>query len=302
MEQQLPMKRRRILVLLALAAVAMGVFLFWPRGPKEPVYQGKRLTQWIGEATAEPALIQNEQDFFNSKEAARKAIRALGTNALPWLMAEYSQTDPKWRKTLDRWVSRITGKGQLTADEIRHNNAFEGLRLLGPDLAQALPELAKVLSSPDDMRASTAGYLMAQAGEQAIPFLVEGIASTNLITGGYAANGLGWLAVGTEAAVQPLVQALQSTNRAVRGIAAWRLGHVPFRPELTIPALGAALGDAETNVSNNASASLAIMRKESAPLVAELHRLMAGTNAAVALTASNALYQLQMTNSPPCGP
>jgi len=45
------MKRRRILYLLAGVALLAAAFLIRPRGPKEPVYQGKALAQWISEAT-----------------------------------------------------------------------------------------------------------------------------------------------------------------------------------------------------------------------------------------------------------
>src|SRR5262245_30938470 len=45
------MKRLRILLLLALAAiVAVGLVLFWPRGPKEPVWCDVPISQWITEA------------------------------------------------------------------------------------------------------------------------------------------------------------------------------------------------------------------------------------------------------------
>ena len=40
------MKRRRVLCLVAGVALLAAAFLVWPRGPKEPVYQGKALTQW----------------------------------------------------------------------------------------------------------------------------------------------------------------------------------------------------------------------------------------------------------------
>ena len=37
----------RVLYLLAAVALLAAAFLAWPRGPKEPVYQGKPFTQWI---------------------------------------------------------------------------------------------------------------------------------------------------------------------------------------------------------------------------------------------------------------
>ena|SRR5882762_11399511 len=42
----------RLLYVVAGVALLAAAFVVWPRGPKEPVCQGKALTQWISEAHA----------------------------------------------------------------------------------------------------------------------------------------------------------------------------------------------------------------------------------------------------------
>jgi hypothetical protein len=121
------MKRRRILLLLALGAVGAGLFLFWLRGPKEPVYQGKRLSQWIEEA---------DRTDSNEQAIARKAIGTLGTNALPWLMSEFKRPPPKLRNAFYRWVARNTSWDfRSRRHEQRIRLASHGIHFLGSNAA-----------------------------------------------------------------------------------------------------------------------------------------------------------------------
>jgi hypothetical protein len=77
-----------------LAAVAAGLLLLicasLSLGPKLPVYQGKSLYAWATE------LGQAQQNYSDAKrwtkvEAATTAIRAMGTNALPFVMADIQE-------------------------------------------------------------------------------------------------------------------------------------------------------------------------------------------------------------------
>src|SRR5262249_56685440 len=92
------MKRRRILLLLALAAVtAAGFTVCWPRGPKEPVYQGKLLSQWL----QVPLENRSNQEV----EQAVRAVKAIGTNALPSLLYEFSRPLPLRIESFNLWLS-----------------------------------------------------------------------------------------------------------------------------------------------------------------------------------------------------
>src|SRR6185503_4008817 len=87
-------QRRRILLIAAVAGVA-ALFFLWPRGPREPVYQGKTLTQWIIESRTHP-------DGDVSKKAVA-ALRTIGTNALPFLVSDYTRPVSVWRRYITEW-------------------------------------------------------------------------------------------------------------------------------------------------------------------------------------------------------
>src|SRR3954447_21980914 len=70
------MTRRRKIITGILALVLTGVVavVFWPE-ESEPVYKGKKLSEWVISAGTSPA------SFFN-----REALREIGTNGIPFYL------------------------------------------------------------------------------------------------------------------------------------------------------------------------------------------------------------------------
>ena len=286
--------------MLALAVGVAGVAILWPRGPREPVYEGKRLSEWIEDA--HPTLrYTTGMELSKEQEAALQAIHAIGTNALPWLMYEYTRPLSKWRLTYNRWADRRTKwKFRFDAGQSRIGRATSGLELLGSDIAPALPELAGLLGDRAPGRA--AEMVMAQGTWQAVPYFVKAVNSTNPHIQVAAVHGLSMLTVTVAAAVPPLVLSLQSTNFWIRVSAAEGLQRTPFHPELTIPALTVALSDPVPHVQRMAASSLASLQNIADSLIANLRQQMQSTNLAVVLTASNALHLLHSTPARPPAP
>ena len=283
------MRRRRIILCCVLAGAAAGVFVFWPRS--EPVYEGKRLSHWLAEASSRQDPARYEQ--------AKRALQAAGTKALPWLMSELTRSEPKWSAALRRLRGSVTGRYPgPSAYEIRSWNAAVGLRLLGPATATALPELDRCLYLGDRRLRDSAAHAMAGGGEAALPYLLKGM--TNLQVQFACIYSLGWLAHTTPAATPHLVRLFESPNPQARRAAAMHLIDVASHPELTVPALAIAMWDPGAEVRNFATRAFTHMRSNSAPLAEALRRQMQDANAAVVLTASNALHLLE--NGPPPDP
>jgi hypothetical protein len=295
------MKRRRILLLLALVVVAAGIALFWPRGPKEPAYHGKRLSQWIEQANAQPVQAQNEQSFLKSKEAACKAIRALGTNALPWLMSEFTRPESKWRAAFNRWTSahprigfRFRGRWE------RARTAALGLAVLGTNAASTLPTLAAYLADEDV--GSWAAIAMGGAGEIALPYLMPSLTSTSRTERLCAAKGLGNAVYHSDAAIPGVVQLTHHSNVQVRVTALIALGNAKGRHDLLIPVYKEALSSLDQGILR--VAAYAVDRKDEVTkaVFPELLLLLTNTESSVVRAASNTIFHIDPSALPPRGP
>ena len=84
------MKQRRLILIGTLASVAAGIRLYWPRGPKEPVYQGKQLSRWMREAY---------EDAINSG----RILAALGAWQAPALMAFFDKSPARGLRNARQW-------------------------------------------------------------------------------------------------------------------------------------------------------------------------------------------------------
>src|SRR5947208_533266 len=80
------MKKRRVMLVLAGVLAGLVVFLVW-LGKLEPEYQGKTLSEWLHSPDSD------------SRETQAVAVRAIGTNALPWLL-KWIQKDRPATKSL----------------------------------------------------------------------------------------------------------------------------------------------------------------------------------------------------------
>ena len=290
------MRRRRIILGSALAVALVALALAWPSGPTEPVYQGKRLSQWIEEVGlySTPFVAEYNSDI---RQNALKAVRAIGTNALPWLMGEFDTPVSKWRVTVNEWVAKVRGKDAgLTKDQERRVRAYQGFLLLGSAAAPALPALYDRLGNVDCGMSAAAA--MGGMGEPALPYLLRGMASTNADIERASCNGLARLAKEVPAAVPHVVPMLQHTNNLIRRDAAYALYDCRFHPELRMPALYAALSDSDRFVVAVARRAINYARGGSNNVLSELRGLLSPTNAATALAASNALFILEHPGKP----
>lgn len=294
------MKRRRILLLLALAVTAAGLVLFWPRGPTEPFVEGKPIRGWLWETMTNPVTYT---DINTSK-----TLRARATNALPYLLYQFGRPRSKWRATWNRWTSALSVRDlQFEDDERRLVIAEWGLYLLGPDAAPAVPTLVGFLGDKD--RGQEAASIVAGVGDQALPWLLNAVASTNPVIAQRAMNGLMVIAQKSDSAMRVVLGLLRDTNSAVRRIAAVNLWRDGVRLDLKVPALVAALADPDAEVQSLAAQSLGEIGlsqiqtgTNAQPALPALLRLMTSTNASVASAASNAVFRIDPAALPPRGP
>jgi hypothetical protein len=159
------MSRRKkwIAAILAVGVIAGCLMLF--SGPREPRHEGRSLSYWARRS---------------HQPEAQRALTAMGTNALPFLI-EWLDEEPT---QFDAWLRRA---GQRLPNSLqpdpwpfgsRRDNAAHALGLLGTNAIPAIPELIRTFgwnwtggggSSPPGL------YALADIGPAAIPALLQAL-------------------------------------------------------------------------------------------------------------------------------
>jgi hypothetical protein len=186
-------KRRMIAILLGCALVGAGVALVWPRGPKEPEYQGKRLGDWL-EIRAFGGRYGDPPNFSAAgQEEADSAIRHIGTNAIPFLLEWLRYRTPEWKKLLRKlpW-SKLPGRATGIVYRREHLVTLvpEGFELLGSTASSAILQLERLAADPHGGSWFCPLQSLAYLGPASLPSFGRLLERTNLYTAGYAAECL----------------------------------------------------------------------------------------------------------------
>jgi HEAT repeat protein len=147
----------------------------------DPVYQHKRLSKWINE------LESDELDSAGLKSSqAVRAIREIGTNAVPYLVQSLRASDSPLQTKLVQWAS-VQNIVRLPFRPLQeHQSAvLKAFYFLGADAKSAIPALNKLLNSP--RTSYTAITALFGIGNEAVPALTEVCNHTNPSVRSYAA-------------------------------------------------------------------------------------------------------------------
>jgi hypothetical protein len=165
------LSRKRILLVGAACILVAGAVVFlWPSGPKEPEYQGKKLSEWLIEA-----------DFGDGNPKATRtaeAITQLGDSSLPWLVKWVSLDVPQWQYWCLEKVTRAFGSKAPFAAQMhrKYTLAFAAMKafsILGPAGKPAIPRLCEVAKRERSQASGRALDCLRYIGCDAVPPLVE---------------------------------------------------------------------------------------------------------------------------------
>ena len=149
------MKRLRIIIIL-LAVLFTGIFVIYLIQPKEPSYQDRKLSEWLADySLARTPSAETGHDLVPNREAtmkaAERAVKAIGTNAIPtllkWLQAKDSPLKTKLQAAL---AKQHFIRVHFQRFEDKANLANWGFCILGNDALPAVPTLMRIMQSPDD--------------------------------------------------------------------------------------------------------------------------------------------------------
>src|SRR5882724_10631308 len=278
------MYRKFLVIVLAGLAI---YFLF----PGEPVYHGKRLKAWV--ADLHPRVGEAKQ------QEAELALRAIGTNAVPYLLElllrrephllrglrEFSQrTKTFLRKDSELelpWVAAVERDLQLSA-------AFAAL---GPSARPAFPALTNLLLRPE--KTSVSATALARIGPDAFGPLTRALESPHAEVRAAAAGALGAMSGDLARIVPALQKALADSDKFVRINAVISLGQIAeTKPEAVLDDLIRGLRDPSPSVKIFAADFLARLGVDARPAVPELVNMAEGLDRLASGKAVSALKQI----------
>lgn len=159
--------RRRLIMLGVLSGIVLWLAIFWSRS--EPHYHGKSLNDW---------LRGFESETLETRSQSADALRHIGTNALPQLIARLHEpvlrNEPAWRRQLRVLLNKQTFiKVNIPRPPDRRVQALAALDALGPMAKGAVPALEELLrQKPPDHRAL---IVLAGIGSEACPALTRAL-------------------------------------------------------------------------------------------------------------------------------
>jgi hypothetical protein len=224
-------KLNLIVALGILLAIAIGVAV-WQMGQREPRYEGKPLSYWIGHTRG--------NDSPNQHQAA---LAAMGDKAVPFLIARL-----RWKPLpAVQWLSSRFPRFPLLADYTdRHRMARQGavyaLGVLGPTARDAIPALEALDPNADPISpwfGATVRAALASIKQEPLPPYIAKLKDTS-DPGWYESAFVMWYhGTNAIAAIPNLIAALEvSTNDVmIRSVACHALSRIHSRPEVCVPAL-----------------------------------------------------------------
>src|SRR5262245_48497011 len=141
-------RKRRSILGVFLSVLVLGIVVFWfaNREPAEPVYHGKKLSEWLEVKTRSMAPVD-----FQSYEQSADAVRHIGTSALPYLLQWIVYEPTPWKQELIGFASKLPGNADglvrtmlYRGRDRRCLQAILGFQMLGSMARDAEPELVRL--------------------------------------------------------------------------------------------------------------------------------------------------------------
>ena len=270
-----------------LALAGLAIFLL----PGEPVYHGKRLSTWL--ADLHPRVGEARQ------QKAELALRAIGTNAVPYLLELLRHREPRLRRELREFSQRTKTFLRMRADyelpwvavverDLQLSAAFAAL---GPSARPALPALTNLLLRPETTSVSASA--LARIGSDAFGPLTRALESSHAEVRAAAAAALGSLPGDLAAIIPALQKALADSDKFVRINAVISFGQIAeTKPEAVLDDLIRGLRDSSPSVKIFAADFLARLGKGARPAVPELVNMAGGLDRLASGKAVSALKQI----------
>jgi HEAT repeat protein len=309
------MKRRWLILGFIGIVIATSASLLLS-GPREPRYNGKRLTEWLEVIEQAPGSTRWQD--------AVVALRQIDAHALPWLLHELEAKDSSLQAVL-RDFFRLLGRGKTFSYDAssRHRYALRGFAYLGPKAEPAFPELVARLERAENSYPAAAaltgvcGFGLADGKSKVLPesagfsraelVRVRSIvldhfarATTNELWSVRCAAvvELGNFAEEASVVAPLLIERLRDNISIVRANSAWSLGRLAKEPVAVIPALIGALSDDQDGVRAQAAEALGHYYRQAVTAVPSLQKALSDPDSRVRNAARATLSKVAPESAP----
>ncbi|MDB6065067.1 MAG: hypothetical protein JWR26_1275 [Pedosphaera sp.] len=234
---------------------------------REPVYQGKRLGQYLAEMA--------DKSPYGPNDSAVEAVYQMGPEAIPYLRRALHRRDSyrvkgliflhaKLLKSMSRHLPAAPDEEHLRREVWV---AAQCLEAFGPLARSAVPDLLECFK--DDRTISPAYGAIRQIGPKPedLPALLKYLSSTNWIVRSYAVDCIGLIGVTNKQVLSALINTAQDTHSRSCRHAINALGALGVKAEPAIPVLTQNLADHDGNIRiASAYALWCVQGKTNAPI------------------------------------
>lgn len=272
---------KRVKIVLAVVAVALIGVIVWAvaSGEREPVYHGKRLSEWLQRVYPPPGGRASTQQEADHREMAY-AVRQIGTNAIPMLLRMLRAKDSGLKVGVMGLLAKlhIVSAGWTRAYQLNGMAAF-AFEALGDQARCAVPDVIQI-----------GNERISPASKSCAADVLRGI--------GPGANG--------EAIPALLQWATNDAEPDVRAEALMALRYIHSEPDRVVPVLIRALDDPSLLVKVEAIVGLGAFGKDAQLAIPSLVKALNDPSIITRRRVAKALYLIDpeaaaragITNSP----
>jgi len=283
------MSKHKVHVTLLIAVLFAALLVVLTR-EREPEYGGRKLSEWVLGLRADSA---------DAREQSREAIRAIGTNAVPYLVKWVRYEMPLWPRTWhDSDVVRVRHFERFCNRFCKRNDslqigAIDAFRELGPKAAAAIGELSRLLNQPNHCASGdVAGHVLPYLGKEALPPVLAALTNQQRILSERVAPIMEHFGTNARPDVPVIIQCLCDSNQLVAWYAPRILVHCKLQPDDLCPILTNFLRGSRSPCRVNFIDALSSFPEEAAPAVTILVESLRDVDEKVASHAARALGSL----------
>ncbi len=125
-----------------LLAIIVGGYVWISFPPKEPSYNGKKLSVWLD------GFPEGVHWTYDASSPPVRAVRTIGTNAIPWLLYQFRADESTWQGKVNQLLDKqhvIKYRFRVSIEDRwlnpRLRRGIHGLEALGEMAAPAIPKL-----------------------------------------------------------------------------------------------------------------------------------------------------------------